>query len=833
MSSRRDDFQPPQRVVGWEVLGDRSDWIRVDTHTEAVLRAAQANEEASVEISCGERRYAVYFLRPGEAERVNLLTKVRRPMRDRKHQSEEAHADSTVLSSVVHSLMDMGFPEEQVRRVYSATGRDLTKTLEQLTGGTRSKESSSSSFRPRRSSRAADPPAMGQRRSSQQANFSALDADAADGMKPAEQEAGNGSKATSIWQVFLQGRWVELEPYVQDVLTTAARRAEKQVKFSNGQGQLYVADLTQMVQLNERTGRKRPLRCKLGGSRQEGLTPPKSKPAMDAGLSPTGDHALRQSPGYQVFQEETGWKKLSLSEVAAIDHSLRRGKRIFETQAKGCQVRINLEDFTWTNLETGKVSTLRPIEESVGSLPVVRHSVAATEMSLPSESVTAPLARYFSSLAGSDRAKLLSQEDACARWLEQALPQTDDQREGRELVLAATENLFRRMSLARQGTASREEWLHYWLLEGSCSSSHSMAIIQDELQKVVHEFPKAVSKVLSLFQEADTDLDGEISGGEMTQCCKKYIKSCWIAPSFQGANNWLRRVDQKNLSDSEVSRQEACSLNYFEFVGELVGRQKHEVWLYQYDISGGLASWAAPVALMQPVEGIWHTGIVVFGREYWYGGQCFESKPEMTPFGTPMKRIRLGATLCTRSELWDKMNMELCREYTRDAYDVLTHNCNHFSDEVAMFLLNTHIPDEVRLQPVHLANSLAAHALRPLLNQWLGGFDTDAMKGIQEARSADLVKLETAWTDICVGSLVSFTREGLPPVTAEVLAKDEVACDLWWWEPCGSGPGRFLESAGVSKMQVTSLQKHTGRSLGRRVALPDTAASPAEGCVVC
>ncbi|CAJ1334172.1 unnamed protein product [Effrenium voratum] len=51
---------------------------------------------------------------------------------------------------------------------------------------------------------------------------------------------------------------------------------------------------------------------------------------------------------------------------------------------------------------------------------------------------------------------------------------------------------------------------------------------------------------------------------------------------------------------------------------------------------------------------------------------------------------------------------ELCREYTREAYDVLQHNCNHFSDEVAMFLLNKHIPEEVRSQPQQLADSLTA-----------------------------------------------------------------------------------------------------------------------------
>ncbi|CAK9014242.1 unnamed protein product [Durusdinium trenchii] len=76
-----------------------------------------------------------------------------------------------------------------------------------------------------------------------------------------------------------------------------------------------------------------------------------------------------------------------------------------------------------------------------------------------------------------------------------------------------------------------------------------------------------------------------------------------------------------------------------------------KVWLYQYDISNGLAAWAAPVAMFQSVEGIWHTGIVVFGKEYWYGGQCFESKPETTPFGVPKKRSYLGAWIPREDEV--------------------------------------------------------------------------------------------------------------------------------------------------------------------------------------
>lgn len=514
---------------------------------------------------------------------------------------------------------------------------------------------------------------------------------------------------------------------------------------------------------------------------------------------------------YQVFVEGSGWKTMSVKGSASLEDSLRwqgGGTHVFEEH--GCKYRVNLEERTLTNLTTGQTASVRPLEDSVNDLKTAN------------ESPSALFSKYFSALAGSEQAeRSLTQEAAVSQWLAKALTETSETDEARELVLAEADQLFGRLSCARPQVASRDEWRHYWMLESSAASSYALNIVQEELRKTVKESPKVVETLLSLFLDADADADGEISIAEMAACCKK----CQSFPHFPGARKWLASHLKRQAATPAIDQ---TGVNYFEFVSELVGRQQHDVWLYQYDISNGLAAWAAPVAMFQSVEGIWHTGIVVFGKEYWYGGQCFESKPETTPFGVPKKRSYLGATLCTQAELWDKMDRELCREYTRESYDVLQHNCNHFSDEVAMFLLNKHIPDEVRLQAQQFAESLSVHTLRPVLNRWLGGFEAEMMKGFEEARSSDLRKAEDAWRQIRVGSLVEYAREGLPSLTAEVLAKDEGTCDLWWWESCGSRHGSFMEAANVSKMQVKDLQRHTGRRRGRRAAVE----SSNEGCAI-
>jgi hypothetical protein len=52
-----------------------------------------------------------------------------------------------------------------------------------------------------------------------------------------------------------------------------------------------------------------------------------------------------------------------------------------------------------------------------------------------------------------------------------------------------------------------------------------------------------------------------------------------------------------------------------------------------YDISGGLAKQFSPMIMGKVVEGIWHTGIVLNGIEYYYGGGICRDPDGATPFG--------------------------------------------------------------------------------------------------------------------------------------------------------------------------------------------------------
>jgi len=90
----------------------------------------------------------------------------------------------------------------------------------------------------------------------------------------------------------------------------------------------------------------------------------------------------------------------------------------------------------------------------------------------------------------------------------------------------------------------------------------------------------------------------------------------------------------------------------------------NEVKLYIYDISNGMAAQFSPM-IGFPLEGIWHTGIVVFGWEYFYGGGITYDVPGMTPFGSPVKTITLGHT---------NVSMELFQEFLSNVSTRFTIN---------------------------------------------------------------------------------------------------------------------------------------------------------------
>ena len=88
-----------------------------------------------------------------------------------------------------------------------------------------------------------------------------------------------------------------------------------------------------------------------------------------------------------------------------------------------------------------------------------------------------------------------------------------------------------------------------------------------------------------------------------------------------------------------------------------------------------------------------HTGVVVFGREYFFGGGVQRSTHAefVTSHGLPpVQLLALGTTRVTQPA-FEAFLTGLRPRYTAQTYDLLSHNCNNFSDEVVQFLCGAHV----------------------------------------------------------------------------------------------------------------------------------------------
>ncbi|PIA35996.1 hypothetical protein AQUCO_03400117v1 [Aquilegia coerulea] len=142
----------------------------------------------------------------------------------------------------------------------------------------------------------------------------------------------------------------------------------------------------------------------------------------------------------------------------------------------------------------------------------------------------------------------------------------------------------------------------------------------------------------------------------------------------------------------------------------------HKVSLNVYDLSQGLARQLSTTFLGKTIEGIWHTGVVVYGNEYYFGGGIQHAPIGTTPYGNPIRSVDLGFTHVPK-ELFEEYLQEISPRYTAETYNLLKHNCNNFSNEVAQFLVGTDIPDYILQLPNEVLNSPMGPLILPMIQQ--------------------------------------------------------------------------------------------------------------------
>ncbi|XP_020578998.1 desumoylating isopeptidase 1 [Phalaenopsis equestris] len=148
-----------------------------------------------------------------------------------------------------------------------------------------------------------------------------------------------------------------------------------------------------------------------------------------------------------------------------------------------------------------------------------------------------------------------------------------------------------------------------------------------------------------------------------------------------------------------------------------MSEEAQKVMLNVYDLSQGLARQVSASFLGKTIEAIWHTGIVVYGNEYYYGAAGIQHDPVgRTPYGVPLRSVELGLTHVPK-EIFDDYLLEISSRYTPETYRLLTHNCNNLSNEIAQFLVGTPIPDYILQLPNEIMNSPMGSLILPMIQQ--------------------------------------------------------------------------------------------------------------------
>ena len=147
---------------------------------------------------------------------------------------------------------------------------------------------------------------------------------------------------------------------------------------------------------------------------------------------------------------------------------------------------------------------------------------------------------------------------------------------------------------------------------------------------------------------------------------------------------------------------------------------KYKVVVYQYDLTQGLARTMSRSFIGKQIEGVWHTAVCVYGKEYFYGGGICVGEPKKTPYGYPVKELDFGYTNKTQEELSQYIK-SINSQFTVETYDVLNHNCNHFTDAALYFLVGKHLPNSILKQHEEILNTPMGQMVRPMLENMSRG----------------------------------------------------------------------------------------------------------------
>ncbi|KAK6624173.1 hypothetical protein RUM44_011031 [Polyplax serrata] len=172
------------------------------------------------------------------------------------------------------------------------------------------------------------------------------------------------------------------------------------------------------------------------------------------------------------------------------------------------------------------------------------------------------------------------------------------------------------------------------------------------------------------------------------------------------------------------------------------------VKLYVYDLSCGLTKLLSPSLLGKEVEGLWHTAIIVYEKEYFFGSDGIKSCPVGgTTLGQPHEIINLGETFVPYALFNEYLQGLKESSFTGTSYNLLNHNCNNFTDEVAQFLCGVRIPKHILNLPEIIRETPVGSTLLQGVERLLTGPDITGRRNSRED-SPEFLQLNSAIEEI-------------------------------------------------------------------------------------
>lgn len=177
--------------------------------------------------------------------------------------------------------------------------------------------------------------------------------------------------------------------------------------------------------------------------------------------------------------------------------------------------------------------------------------------------------------------------------------------------------------------------------------------------------------------------------------------------------------EKENCYVYEGNRFESLK-DCLEVLNNLLSNPGFKVVVYQYDLTQGMARTMSRGLIGKQIDGVWHTAVCVFGKEYFYGGGICVGEPKKTPYGYPVKELDFGYTTKTEEDLKSYIR-SINSQFTMNTYNVLNHNCNHFTDAALFFLVGKHLPNSILKQHEEILNTPMGQMFRPMLESMSRG----------------------------------------------------------------------------------------------------------------